>query len=359
MKRFFGILSLCAACSTPVTVGGYVDAYGKGDGAVQGDITGGETSNSDTSSGDGSASDASGSGSDGNASGDGSLAEVSDSAMGGSDGISKDIPGIQDSGVTDFDSFFDPDPGPTDSGTSDVGTKDVIATGSGGAIFAHSSGTLYRIDQKGFALVGNFTFDTNAGSMTDIAIDKNGALYGVTFNDLFLCDSKTAKCKWLASLPESFNGLTFVPKGTVKVNDETLIGIANSGTWNEIDVSGTSASLKTLGNYGSYSSSGDAFSVETIGTFATVKDTWSFSGTDILVEVNPATGAVIKKIGDTGVSDLWGFAWYAGKFYGFSDDTNVYEIDTVTAKAKIATAFKAPSGVQWWGAGVSTRAALD
>jgi hypothetical protein len=303
-----------------------------------------------------------------------SLSDTSGQADGSGDGTASDGTPLKDSGnpipdgittfdsgpifdsgpeVVDFDSFFDPDTGP------DVQSSDITIGGGLSFVFAHSSDTLYRMDKSGFVKVGFFTFNQNPGSMTDIAMDKNGLLYGVTFDDLFKCDSKTAKCTWLASLPESFNGLTFVPAGTVKPADEALIGIANSGSWNLIEVTGTTAKVTKLGTYGSYSSSGDAFSVETIGTFATVKDPFSFGGTDILVEVDPKTGSVLKKIGDTGVSDIWGFAWFGGKFYGFSNDTNVYEVNTTTGKATASTAFKYPTGVNWWGAAVSTRAALD
>ena len=122
---------------------------------------------------------------------------------------------------------------------------------------------------------------------------------------------------------------------------------------------GTTAKVTKLGAYSGYTSSGDAFSVESVGTFATVKSSGSFGGSDILVSVDPTNGKVLQQIGDTGVSDLWGFAWFGGTFYGFSDDTNVYEINTTTGKAKVSTAFKYPSGVAWWGAAVSTRAAID
>ncbi len=361
LNVLLGVALLGSACSSVSSTNGsgYTNADGKNsdvkfsaDGAVL--VDDGTAGDDATTGEDGSATDldaTSGADTTGGAtdatSGDAGIADTGAKDTGSS---------VPDTGpdVIDFDSFFDPDTG------LDVQTSTDVVTGGGLAfVFAHSSDTLYRMDKSGFVKIGYFSFDKNPGSMTDIAMDKNGTLYGVTFDELFKCDSKTAKCTWLASLPESFNGLTFVPKGTVKANDEALIGVANSGTWNLIEVNGPTATVTKLGAYSGYSSSGDAFSVESIGTFATVKDYSSFGGTDILVEVDPTNGTVLKKIGDTGVSDLWGFAWFGGKFYGFSDDTNVYEIDTTNAKATISTTFVTPKGVQWWGAGVSTRAALD
>ena len=370
-SRFLALTFACAlfgaACSSATNTGG--GGYFKADGSG-GDVglamdgtgtTGGDATSGTDASADGSA-DATTGGSDvvGGATDAASGTDVGTKDSGVSDAGSQDSGStVADTGpdVIDFDSFFDPDTGTT----PDVKTGSDTGTGLGGLafVFAHSSDTLYRMDASGFVKIGYFSFNQNPGSMTDIAMDKNGTLYGVTFDDLFKCDSKTAKCTWLASLPESFNGLTFVPAGTVKPSDEALIGIANSGSWNLIEVTGSTAKITQLGSYGSYSSSGDAFSVESIGTFATVKDANSFGGTDILVEVDAKTGSVQKVIGDTGVNDLWGFAWFGGKFYGFSDDTNIYEVNTSTGKATVTTAFKYPAGVQWWGAAVSTRAAID
>lgn len=245
--------------------------------------------------------------------------------------------------------FFDP----SDAGAIDGGTPP--APLGLGSLYAHTSSDLYRLDSGGFVKVGTFQFDSHPGSMTDIAINKDGLLYGVTFDDLFACDKVTVKCSWLAALPSSFNGLTFVPKGTVSATDETLIGIGTDGSWNAITVQAASASIKKLGSYGNgLASSGDAFSIEGVGTFATTKAQFQFGGTDKLAQVNPINGATIV-IGDTGVSELWGFAWQAGKFYGFSSSGSVYEIDVATGKAKFAS-FAVPGGLSWWGAGVSTRA---
>jgi hypothetical protein len=243
---------------------------------------------------------------------------------------------------------------------SPCGTKKSCQAGvcaPNGALFAHTSSALYRLDAglKQFIKVGNFTFDKSSGSVTDIAINRNEVLYAVTFNDLFSCNSKTAACTWVMDLPESYNGLTFVPKGTVKKATDALIGVANSGKWTLLDFDATPPTSQVLGSYGSgYTSSGDAFSVAGVGTFATVKKTGQLS--DYLVEINPATGAVIKEIGATGATNLWGFAWWDGVFYGFSSNSNVYAINTTTGQATpLTTGWTVPSAA-WWGAGVSTEA---
>ncbi len=224
-----------------------------------------------------------------------------------------------------------------------------------GAIFAHSSTELYKLDKNIFTKIGTFSFDKNFGEVTDIALDDGGALYAVSFNDVFSCDKTSAKCLWLATLPQSFNGLTFVGKDTAKTGVPALIGIANSGDWNLIEVAGGKAKVSKLGSYGGYSSSGDAFSVDGIGTYATVKA--GMFGSDKLVQVDPSTGAVLKVVGDTGVSDLWGVAWSGGVLYGFASNGGVYSLDMANGKASTVPGLVIPSGISWWGAGVSTRAA--
>lgn len=250
----------------------------------------------------------------------------------------------------DYD-LLDPEEDP------DAAAPDAVVNPELTTIFAHTSSTLYRLDAKGFSKINTFSFDKYGGSVTDIAIDDKGLLFAITFDDLFQCQTKTAKCTWLASLPQSFNGLTFVPKGTASLAKAALIGIANSGDWNLIEVVAGTATVTKLGSYGGLSSSGDAFSLEGQGTYATTKSFGASS--DILVEVNPATGQVIKQIGETGVSDLWGVAWSGGVMYGFAEAGGVYAIDLKTGKATTAPGLFVPSGLKWWGAGVSTRAALQ
>lgn len=350
---------LCAACSTPPaaapTGAWQPDAASPGDSAVaQSDGAAGEDgAANDVPNGDlpGSADAAAKSDGAGDSAGSGGDAQNSD-AQAGSDGAVADATVGED--AIDWDLLDPPDTGIKPDAAADVAADTAVAPSGLGTIYAHSSSTLYKLEQQTFTLIGNFGFNKNAGSVTDIALDDNGLLFAVTFDNVFQCDKGNAKCTWLASLPQSFNGLTFVPKDTAKPGVPALIGIANSGDWNLIEVAGATAKITKLGAYGGFTSSGDAFSVEGVGTWATVKN--GMFGTDKLVQVNPATGAVIKNVGDTGVSDLWGVAWSGGVLYGFASSGSVYALDMQTGKASTVPGMKVPSGVSWWGAGVSTRA---
>ncbi|MBI5607670.1 MAG: hypothetical protein HY902_02195 [Deltaproteobacteria bacterium] len=318
-----------AACSSTETNNGpvYYDVAGE-DGA------GGEISGADAGKTDGSADSGQ----------DGGLSDATTDQ----DSVADTAP-VED---IDWSELLDPED------TASTGDTSVEPTGPVGQLYAHTATELYRLDlaDKKFTLVGTFTFDKNGDDVTDMALDQGGAMYICGHKDLFQCDVNTAKCKWLVALGQEFNGMTFVPKGTVSATEETLIGIAQSGDWTKITISGGKVTLKVLGSYGgSWLSSGDAFSVEGIGTYATLKK--STTTTDTLASIDPKTGKILKIIGDTGVAKLFGFAWWSGVFYGFATDGNVYTLDVNTGKASLVKGIATPKGAKWWGAGVSTRAA--
>lgn len=345
----------CSATPTGDATAKSADAKSSADGANAGDAAGAQ----DGACVGTACADSANAGADGNpAAQDGTVAaDASGDAAGDAMTVDSAAADVQVADIAPEDSGPDIDYDlldPADTGVpEDTGPPPQMP----GVLYAHTADTLYKLDKAGFVQVGNFLYNKNAGQMTDIAIDKDGKLFGVTFYDLFECDPKTAACNWLASLPSQFNGLTFVPVGTVKATEEALIGIENSGGWNLIEVQGASATIKKLGSYGAYQSSGDAFSLEKVGTYATVK-AGMFGGNDKLAEVDAKTGKVTKIVGDTGVTDLWGFAWFNQVFYGFASNGGVYSVDVTNGKATKATGFSVPNGVSWWGAGVSTRAAL-
>lgn len=354
------IAAAAAACADPPSAGGGASATGD---AVAVDAGDAKAAGVDTAAADFSAADAmvedlgAVDGQAGDVDKDGGASEVT---VGDTAGDSAGDAEVADAGGTAPDAAADV--GGSDAADAGPDTDDVAAEVEPppqpkglDAIFAHSSSQLYKLDKNVFTFIGAFGFNKNAGQVTDIALDDTGKLFAITFGDLFECDKTTAMCTWLATLPQSFNGLTFVPKDTAVAGKPALIGIANSGDWNLIDVAGGTAKITKLGAYGGFTSSGDAFSVETVGTYATVKAGLAF--TDKLVQVNPATGAVLKTVGDTGVGDLWGVAWSGGTLYGFSANGKVYAIDIQTGKAQPAPGLLVPNGVSWWGAGVSTRAA--
>jgi len=227
-------------------------------------------------------------------------------------------------------------------------------------VYAHTSSELYYLDVKTAEvyLVGAFQFPSGASSreMTDIAIDRHGVLYGISFDDVFVIHPQTAKCWRLATLPSSFNGLTLIPREETGEATDALIGITNDGTWWRMSLGpglpGTPAqlSLTPYGGFGgAWESSGDVFSIVGVGTFASV-DTAS-SDRDQLVQVDPKTGAAIATIGSIGsYTQVWGLAGWTQRAYGFEAGGKVLVIDLATG----AILTEKDMGKAWWGAGVRT-----
>ena len=219
-----------------------------------------------------------------------------------------------------------------------------------GAVYAHSSSQLFKIDPDTLdvTLVAAFDWPSGSDEMTDIALDKDANMVGISYGTVYAVNKDTAACTRLASLDRSFNGLSFVPADEVGTGVETLVGAALDGSVWRIDK--TTGASTLIGNYsGGMTSSGDIVSVTSFGTVATVKS--GLGGTDKLVRVNANTG-VATLIGDTGVTDIWGLGFWKDKVYGFTDYKEFVLIDIHTGVAELVKT----GTVEWWGAGVTTSA---
>lgn len=247
---------------------------------------------------------------------------------------------------------------------TEAGLTMVGASGDAGPqltlVYGHSRDKLYSVSPSTFATTLVGAFKNGAASvtdMTDIAIDKAGQMWGVSFGSLYKLDYTstpgTVKCTKLASLATSFNGLTFVPAGMgLDAVNETLIGVANDGGWWRVNLS--PVSLTKLGSYGAgYTSSGDSVGIIGDKVYATVNK--SGNSKVMVVTVNPATGAVIANLGATSVptgTGIFGVGYWGGTMYGFAGDGKVYLIDLTNA----ATTYLSRPTTEWWGAGVTTSA---
>ena len=187
------------------------------------------------------------------------------------------------------------------------------------------------------------------GSVTDIAVDQHGVLYAVTFTSLYTCNPQTAECWMLAPLTASSNGLTFVPPGTVSASADTLIGISTSGVWTALSITNGTVQQVGLGSYGGgYSSSGDAYSIDTVGTFAAVNK--SNVSNDVIVEVDPTTGKVLSTIAEIDHTSVYGLAGWKQYMYAFDATGDVIQIDVATGDYSVIL----ETSYAWWGAGNTT-----
>lgn len=242
--------------------------------------------------------------------------------------------------------------GMLDGGGGNGGGDGGVITNPGPAVvYANSDAELYQIDPDTLAvtLIAPFGWPNGSDQMTDIAVDKDGNMVGISFTGVYAVDTKTAKCTFLATLDRMFNSLSFVPAMTVDQTDqEVLVAAALDGSFYRLDPK--TGSSTPIGNYGgALGSSGDIVSVSGFGTIATV--TTSSSGTDWLARVDASSGKATL-IGDTKQTQIWGLGFWKDKVFGFTDGNDFVLIDPKTGASSLVQS----GGVSWWGAAVTTAA---
>jgi hypothetical protein len=220
-------------------------------------------------------------------------------------------------------------------------------------VYGHTSSVLYTMNAYSYVVtsVGSFQWPSGGHSMTDIAIDEYGVLYGTSFSKMFTCHPQTAVCTDLGALPSSFNGLTVVPSGTLLPDEQALIGISTQGAWYHLELVGGTVTSTSIGSYGAgYTSSGDAFSIENVGTFAAVNQ--SGFNNDYIIQVDPASGALVNQVAElTGFTSVFGLAGWFGTVFAFDSSGTILEVDTTTGVVTVIQT----GGPSWWGAGVKAR----
>jgi len=268
-----------------------------------------------------------------------------------------DLDGVGDlcDDTTILDTDSDGIPDPNDPFYADPARPGQV---NANTVYAHTSNELFYLGIKQLEVhrVGTFRFPSGTidKRMTDIAVDRYGVMWGIGYQDVFVINPNNAEVWRMAALPQEFNGLTLIPRGVLGTERDVLVGISVAGGWWRLDLvqNGATAQIQTslLGNYGSsWTSSGDAFSIEGVGTYASVKR-GSF-GSDELVKIDPATGLVTGVVGPLGsYGRVWGLAGWANRVYGFDEGGDIFEIDLATG----TLVAKKSTNYAWWGAGVKT-----
>ena len=224
------------------------------------------------------------------------------------------------------------------------------------AVYAHSSTELFRIDPVTLqqSSVGTFSFAGTAENITDIAIDKTGAMVGISLNSVYSIDKDTAACTLLSTFGMGQGGLTSLSFVPIDINDadsaERLVAADFDGeVW---DIDPDTGQRTSLGNYGTgIGSSGDIVSIVGFGTFATVNVMGMAN--DQLARLNPVTWQA-GIVGDTGYDKIFGVGFWGGDIYGFTGNMEFLTIDPFSGMATNTTT----GSVQWWGAAVTTLAPI-
>jgi hypothetical protein len=255
------------------------------------------------------------------------------------------------------------------------GTPDAAGTGvdafvpDQSLVYAHSGGHLYRIDTRTLAPVDIGPFGLSTQSITDIAVDKDGAMVGITLDKLYSIDVTTGAATLIKDLStdaqsQNFTSLSYVP---LDFNDpksaEILVAASTQGQVYEIDPTDGSATL--LGSYGTtpggaaIGSSGDIVAVRGLGILATVNLGSTLTDPDYLATIDPTTWAATPLAQSTGFDRIFGLAFWKDTVYGFVDDAgdpsgagSFITIDINTGAGSLVQDL--PIG--WYGAGVTTNA---
>ena len=220
-------------------------------------------------------------------------------------------------------------------------------------VYAQTASALYALDVKSLTLdaIADFSFDTSGNhQITDIAIDRAGVLWAITFNTLWLCHPQTGECRSQARLPfTNFNGLTFVSGSFFGEPRDVLVGIDSTGSWRRLDFLRDILVDELLGIYPGDRSSGDAFSIEDVGTFASVKRAGVNS--DIIINVNPVRpDETVDFVVLEGYSSVYGLAGWRGQLFAFDESGAVLAIDLNSREIRVLNV----QSERWWGAAVSS-----
>jgi len=298
----------------------------------------------------------------------------------------------------DGQSQFPTDPGANDDSGSPpppaLSASDAAPAGDAGLslFYANSDTTLYQLDPNNtyvpMTTIGAFDcIPSQASVMTDIAVSKDGRLFGVSPAAAFplTIQGGTVHCeaKWPLPYATHFNGLSFAPENTV-APEEALIGGNATGALYWIDqTSGTPTQVGTLGadpNTGMpFGVSGDIVFMANHGSplgFATVRTCTdpNVSSTcdkvDTLIEIDvsalhPGTQSVLKAIRgkvargswcqsnstESSFGAIFGIVALGSEVYGFSRWGDFVDIQNGDGSGCLQWN---ASGVNFAGAGITT-----
>jgi len=253
--------------------------------------------------------------------------------------------------------------GRTDNGQPDArdGTGDSQSLPTS-RVYAHSGSTLYQVDTQTLAPV---TVGAMGGlgtqSLTDLAIDKNDHMVGITLDKLYTVDATTGTVTLISALSTGgFTSLSFVPSDLNNPSSTDILVSANDqGDVYSIDA--TNGSATKIGSYGSVAagkviSSGDLIGVRGFGIYATVDV--GTATQDYLARIDPATWKATPLGTGTGFDNIFGLAFWDGTIYGFvSTGTDAGKIITIDPNTGAGHEVLGGS-VRWYGAGVATNAPI-
>lgn len=180
-------------------------------------------------------------------------------------------------------------------------------------------------------------------TMTDIAFDTSGNLWGITFTGFYSIDAGTAEATYVGRHNISDgNALVFDTDGTLYA--------AGNTTSNLYSISTASGSSTSLGSMGFFSGGDLAFNS---GGFYLASNTAEL----VSIDLNDVSGS--SSVGSFGVNDMFGLATGDdGELYGVADSTS-YSIDLLSGQASDGVSFAGQGMNQAYGQSFYTEARVE
>lgn len=248
-------------------------------------------------------------------------------------------------------------PGPVEN--SRVYAHDGRVTNGGGAA---TPSALYLLNSATLATtkIGMMP-ELDTQSLTDLAIDKNDNMFGITFDKLFSINPQTAAATLIGEMDiDNATSLSFVPSDIDDPSSPDILVTASS-FGDVVQIDPTTGTTTPLGNYGTVNgmqivSSGDLFGVQGLGIYATV-DVGTADGDDFLAKIDPVTWKATPIGLGTGFNKIFGLGFWGGVIYGFVDmgPGNGGKMIQIDINTGVGTELSS-SPIRWFGAGVATDA---
>ena len=230
-------------------------------------------------------------------------------------------------------------------------------------VYAHSGGELYRIDTTTLMplVVGPLSGLGNQ-SLTDLAIDRDDRIVGITLDKLVAVSPQNGATSLIRDLSMSasgFTSLSYVPADLANPSSpERLVAANDQGFVFEIDPATGDATQ--IGDYGTAAggkirSSGDLIAVYGFGIYATVTIGDTLTDPDYLARIDPVTWQATPLGIGTGLDRIFGIGFWRGTIYGFVDTGSGGQFVELDPNTGAATPISTGS-VRWYGAGVTTDA---
>lgn len=211
-----------------------------------------------------------------------------------------------------------------------------------GTLYANTATTLFELSGGGrdAAPVGTFSFaDGRSRSVTDLAIDRYGVLYAISFDALLVCDPATARCETLFGLLDAHNALGIVPGGGD--GPDRLVAVTTAGGVRWMDPATGPEPLVNL----SGASSGDILAS---GPDVVVAAEDAGAGRpDRLVQLAVGSRRVLRSETAPG-GKIYGLARCGADVYALDADGSVYLSPGGGPYERVAT-----TSHPWWGAACS------